>query len=404
MADRPLDPQTGYEYPYEELHRQVDVVKLEAPSSRRSVSPQNKFNKALHGCSGSTEPNRSKRGIAQKTASLRKPRSLGRSSSSPLTDKPRSTSPELIEECDVDVKMRNPPAVSFSLPAVSQTPIMYVDADAARAALFPHPVKSPAPSRPGSTGPYGPVNAPSSSNRKTRPRAGSRSPPPARKVLTYDESDEISPLIRLRTPLSISTLPQDDCIYTQADLEQNSAQWREAGAAAIQHTRDRAYDAMQRTGEVMDQKAAREIASAIAETQDDLAQQYQAELYHREQHIAEEAQKYVHLLDTKAQRFATRVELDADRKVESVRQEAEFLHSRSTEQITHEAWSEIKAARAESARMQLKMIQMQKDQAAASEQAILARQRDAEATHDRIAGIAAELERKAQLAIDKMRE
>ena len=306
MADRPQDLQTGYET-LEGVHRQRDDLKLEAPPSRRSVSPQNKFNKALHGCSSSIEPNRSKRGIAQKTASSRKPRSLVRSSSPALTDRMRSPSLELIEESDVDMRMRNPPAVSFSLPAVSQTPIMYVDADAARAAFFPQPQKSPtslgpgstghhtkAP-RPGSTGPYGPVSAPPHSPQKTRPRQGSRSPTPSSKVLTYEEPDDISPLIRLRTPTSISSLPQDDCIYTQADLEENAAHWREAGAAAIQSTRDRAQEAFRRTGEYMDKKAAHDVASAIAETQDDLAQQYQNELYHREQHIAEEAQKYVHI-------------------------------------------------------------------------------------------------------------
>ncbi len=132
--------------------RPTDEQKSAAPPSRRGASPINKFSKVLPGGPVSTEPNRSKRGNSLNAAVLRKSRGVVRSSSPRLTDRMLSTSPELIMEIDGDLSKRHPVAAASSLPAVSQTPLMYVDAEAVRAALFPQPTKSPTQLRPGSIG------------------------------------------------------------------------------------------------------------------------------------------------------------------------------------------------------------------------------------------------------------
>jgi hypothetical protein len=213
MADRPEGLQTGYEALVEGGFRQQDEQKL-APLPSRSASPRGvstKFVKAFHDCSGSTEPKRSKRGLAMDGADQRKPRTIVRSSS-PRTDRMFSTSPELIMEIDGEVWKQSPAAAPSSLPSVlNPAHIIYVDETAARAALFPQPTQSPTQYRPGSTGQsalthsygkehspgstgrsapthsYGPQSAPPHSQAKTRQRPGSRSPTSSQRILQFDE-------------------------------------------------------------------------------------------------------------------------------------------------------------------------------------------------------------------------
>jgi hypothetical protein len=301
MADRPEAILTGYEALVGGRFRSQEELKHAAPLSSRSVSPRcisTKFVKEIHGCSGKTGPQRSKRGLALDGADQRKPRTLVRSSS-PRTERMFSTSPELIMEIDGEVWRQSPAAATSSLPSVlNPSGIIYVDETAARAALFPQPTQSPTPLGPGSTGQsalthsYGPESAPSHSRTKTRPRAGSRSPTPSQRVLQYEE---ISPLIRLRTPPSIHSTPlllaeqEEQRVYTQRELDEVASKWRTAGAIGIQNTRDRAREVLERGGEYFERKAAHDVAAAIAETRDDLTHEYVHELQSREQQMSNEA-------------------------------------------------------------------------------------------------------------------
>ena len=268
-----------------------------------------------------------------------------------------SASPELIMEINDEDWRKSPAAAPTSLPSVlSPSGIMYVDETAARAAFFPQPTQSPTQYRPGSTGP----SALTHSKSKTRPRAGSRSPTPSARTLQFDE---ISPLISMRTPPSIHSTPnlmflteQDQRLYTQDELEEVANQWRSAGAAGIQNARELAFAAMRQTADYMDRKAAHDIAAAISETREDLTHEYVHELQGREEQLQKKAQKYAQKVETQAKSYATRVEFDAARKVDSVQQQAEHLHAQRTETLTNEAWDEIRRARAESTRMQLMNI------------------------------------------------
>ena len=118
----------------------------------------------------------------------------------------------------------------------------------------------------------------------------------------------------------------DDRVYTQSDLNKVAQEWREVGAAGIQQTRDKANEAFKRGGEFLERQAAKQVAAAIAETQQELTHEYQHELNVREQQMSNDAEQFARGLDGRAKSYASRVELDAERKVQSVQRQAEFLH------------------------------------------------------------------------------